>query len=708
VSGDDDLLDVGDRRVTFRTSRDDRRLDPSKTRGERRDRRRSFHAIETLLNARPLLSIMGISPEDDDPFEAQRANADNAMRRLFATYGRENAPQFAVGFFASVFARGLDLLPPLLLGIAIDAIFYDTKPFLPFAPDWAIPATRTGQFWLTVGTIAIAFFGGAAFHYGRNWGWNSFAQNIQHSIRTDTYDKMQRLNMDFFAGKQTGEMMSILSNDVNRLERFLNDGMNSLLRLAAMVIGIAAIMLVLNWQLALVALTPIPLIVVFTYRFIKAIQPKYADVRSSVGKVNSRLENNLGGIQVIKSTNTEDYESDRVDDASLDYFDANWGAIGVRIKFFPALRVISGIGFVLTFLVGGLWVFTGAGPGPLRGTLGTGAFVTFVLYTQRFIWPMAQFGQIINMYQRARASSERIFGLMDEPNRLAENDAATDLIVSEGRVEYDDVTFGYDTERGSSEPTIEDISFTVPGGETLALVGPTGAGKSTVLKLLLRMYDVDDGTIEIDGQDLRDVTLRGLRRSIGYVGQDTFLFYGTVKENIAYGTFDATDAEIEDAARAAEAHGFVSNLPDGYDTMVGERGVKLSGGQRQRIAIARAVLQDPEILVLDEATSDVDTETEMLIQRSIDRLTEDRTTFAIAHRLSTIKDADTIVVLEDGRVAERGTHEDLLGAEGLYANLWAVQAGEIDELPEEFVERATQRVARTDAEGEAEATASDD
>jgi ATP-binding cassette subfamily B protein len=297
---------------------------------------------------------------------------------------------------------------------------------------------------------------------------------------------------------------------------------------------------------------------------------------------------------------------------------------------------------------------------------------------------------------------------MDEPNRLAENDAATDLTVSEGRVEYDDVTFGYDTERGSSEPTIEDISFTVPGGETLALVGPTGAGKSTVLKLLLRMYDVDDGTIEIDGQDLRDVTLRGLRRSIGYVGQDTFLFYGTVKENIAYGTFDATDAEIEDAARAAEAHGFVSNLPDGYDTMVGERGVKLSGGQRQRIAIARAVLQDPEILVLDEATSDVDTETEMLIQRSIDRLTEDRTTFAIAHRLSTIKDADTIVVLEDGRVAERGTHEDLLGAEGLYANLWAVQAGEIDELPEEFVERATQRVARTDAEGEAEATASDD
>jgi ATP-binding cassette subfamily B protein len=517
---------------------------------------------------------------------------------------------------------------------------------------------------------------------------------------------MQRLNMDFFADKQTGEMMSILSNDVNRLERFLNDGMNALFRLAAMVIGIAAIMLLLNWQLALVALLPVPLIVIFTHRFIQTIQPKYAEVRSSVGQVNSRLENNLGGIHVIKSTSTEDYESDRVDDASLDYFDANWDAIGTRIKFFPALRVISGIGFVLTFLIGGLWVLTGAGPGPLRGTLEVGAFVTFVLYTQRFIWPMAQFGQIINMYQRARASSERIFGLMDEPNRLAENDAATELDVGEGRVEYNEVTFGYDTEQGEGGPTVEDISFSVAGGETLALVGPTGAGKSTVLKLLLRMYDVNEGGIEIDGQDLRDVTLRSLRRSIGYVGQDTFLFYGTVKENIAYGTFDASDEAIEEAARAAEAHEFVSNLPDGYDTMVGERGVKLSGGQRQRVAIARAVLQDPEILVLDEATSDVDTETEMLIQRSIDRLTENRTTFSIAHRLSTIKDADGIVVLEDGRIVEEGTHDDLLGAGGLYANLWAVQAGEIDELPEEFVERATQRGART--EGEVEAKADDD
>ncbi len=316
-----------------------------------------------------------------------------------------------------------------------------------------------------------------------------------------------------------------------------------------------------------------------------------------------------------------------------------------------------------------------------------------MLLTQRFIWPMAQFGSIINMYQRAYASSARIFGLMDEPSRIQEDPDAEDLVVTEGEVVYDDVTFGYD----ESETIVEDITFEVEGGDTLALVGPTGAGKSTVLKLLLRMYDVNEGAIRIDGTDLRDVSLPSIRRNIGYVSQNTFLFYGTVKENIEYGTFDASDEEIEEAAKAAEAHDFISNLPDGYDTKVGERGVKLSGGQRQRISIARAILKDPEILILDEATSDVDTETEMLIQRSLDKLTEDRTTFAIAHRLSTIKDADKIVVLEGGKIVERGRHDQLIAKDGLYAHLWGVQAGEIDELPQEFIERAARRTARTDA-----------
>src|SRR6056297_816143 len=599
----------------------------------------------------------GSESGDDDPFADQRERVDDPMRRLVGDYGRPYWSSVALGIGASLGARLLDLLPTILLGIAIDSLFQGIQPFsLPLVPQAWLPSAEVDQFVLVIGLITGSFVVGAGFHWLRNWGFNSFAQDIQHDVRTDSYDTMQRLNMSFFADKQTGELMSILSNDVNQLERFLNDGLNSAFRLVVMVVAIAGYLLYLNPQLALVALSPVPLIAVFTYIFIKKIQPKYAAVRSSVGTVNSRLENNLGGIQVIKSSNTEPFESGRVDDVSRDYYETNWGAITIRIRFFPGLQLISGAGFILTFLVGGLWVFSGSGPGPFTGTLSTGEFVVFILFTQQLVWPMAQFGQIINMYQRAEASAERIFGLMDETDALEADDETDDLVVSEGRVDYDDVSFSYDDD----QPILDDIEFTVEGGDTLALVGPTGAGKSTVLKLLLRLYDVDAGAVRIDGQDSREVSRTSLRQSIGYVGQESYLFYGTVRDNIAYGSFEASDEEIKRAAKAAEAHEFIQNLPEGYDTKVGERGVKLSGGQRQRIDIARAILKDPEILVLDEATSDVDTETEMLIQRSLDRLTEDRTTFSIAHRLSTIKDADQIVVLEGGEVVERGTHEDLL------------------------------------------------
>jgi ATP-binding cassette subfamily B protein len=633
--------------------------------------------------------------DEDDPFEDIREKTDNPMRRLFEEYGWPNVGHFGIGFLGSVAARVLDLLPPLLLGIAIDAIFGPEQFDLPLVPQRFIPTETMPQFWFAITLLGVSFFGGSAFHWVRNYGWNSFAQNIQHSVRTDTYDKMQRLNMDFFAEKQTGEMMSILSNDVNRLERFLNEGMNSLFRLSVMVLGIAAIMFWYNARLAVVALLPIPIIAAITWKFIDIIQPKYATVRKTVGHLNSRLENNLGGIKVIKTFNTESFESERVDDVSQEYYDANWDAIETRILFFPALRVIAGIGFIITFTVGGLWVL---GEAPLwitggQETLNPGVFTAFILYTQRFIWPMAQFGSIINMYQRARASSARMFGLMDTPSRIVEDPDAEALDVTDGHVEYDDVSFGYD-----EETIVDDINFEVEGGNTLALVGPTGAGKSTVLKLLLRMYDVDEGSIEIDHQDIRDVTIPSLRKKLGYVSQDTFMFYGTVSDNIEYGTFGADHEQVVEAAKAAEAHEFIMNLPDGYETEIGERGVKLSGGQRQRLSIARAMLKDPEILILDEATSDVDTETEMLIQRSIDRLTEDRTTFAIAHRLSTIKDADQILVLEDGEIAERGTHDELLAEDGLYAHLWGVQAGEIDELPQEFIERAQKRNAQADVD----------
>ena len=653
-------------------------------------------ASDRLYSSARLTVTVDIEPggDGDDAFEKQRERVENPMRRLFVEYGRPNTPQAAVGVFSSVVSRLLDLVPPLLLGLAIDAVFLSETEFSVWLlPDGWTPDEPAAQFWLVVALLVASFVVAAGFHWLRNWGFNSFAQEIQHSIRTDTYDKMQRLNMEFFADKQTGELMSILSNDVNRLEQFLNDGLNSTFRMGVMVVGIGGILFYFNWQLALIALLPVPLVAFFTYIFIRVIQPKYARVRASVGRVNSRLENNLGGIQVIKSSNTEPYESERVDDASGEYFDANWDAISTRIKFFPGLRLLAGFGFAVTFVVGGLWVLNDTAPGPLSGELTVGTFVVFILYTQRFIWPMAQFGQIINMYQRAYASAERVFGLMDEPDALDESEDARELVVNEGRVEYDGVSFGYGE---TEEWVLEDVSLVAEGGETVAVVGPTGAGKSTLLKLLMRLYDVDEGAVRIDGQDVRDVKLPSLRRHIGYVPQETFLFHGTVRENIRYGSFEASDDEVESAARAAEAHDFITNLPDGYETTVGERGVKLSGGQRQRVALARAVLRDPAILVLDEATSDVDTETEMLIQRSLDQLTADRTTFVIAHRLSTVKDADRIVVLEDGTVVERGTHDKLIEEDGLYAHLWGVQAGEIDELPDEFVKRAARRGARVD------------
>ncbi|GAA0295647.1 ABC transporter ATP-binding protein [Halarchaeum salinum] len=634
--------------------------------------------------------------EEDDPFEDVRDSSGNAMWRLFTEYGREFWGQFTLGVVASIVARLLDLVPPVMLGYAIDTILRDDGTFLAFLPASMRAGWTTGEeVVIAAAIVAGSFVLGSGCHWVRNWGWNAYSQHVQHAVRTDTYERMQRLNMAFFAEKQTGEMMSVLSNDVNRLERFLNDGLNSALRLAVMVVGVAFVLFSYNWRLAILTLLPVPVIALFTYWFVKRIQPKYAAVRSSVGQLNSRLENNLGGIQVIKTSNTEEYEDERVEESSRDYFDANWGAVTIRIKFFPALRVISGLGFVLTFLAGAYWVAVGP-PLGVSGTLSVGAFVVFIQLSQQFIWPMAQFGQIINMYQRARAASERIFGLMDQPSRVAEDPDAEDLVVDDGAVAYEDVTFGYD-----DEAIIEDVSFEIDGGDTLALVGPTGAGKSTVLKLLMRMYDPDAGTIRIDGQEIGDVTLSSLREAIGYVSQDTFLFYGTVAENIRYGSFDADHEDVVEAAKAAQAHEFITNLPEGYDTMVGERGVKLSGGQRQRVDIARAVLKDPEIMILDEATSDVDTETEMLIQRSLDELTQNRTTFTIAHRLSTVKDADTILVLEDGQVAERGTHEELLAADGLYANLWGVQAGEIDELPEAFVERARERGAQRVEEGSA-------
>jgi len=626
---------------------------------------------------------------DAEYVEKHRQEVEHPLIQLFLRYGERSRHWFAVGILSSIGARFLSLVPPVVLGVAIDAVFRNNQAFaLPGVPAARLPNETADQFWFAIVLMGVAMVGQAVLNFVRQTSLNLFSHRVKHEVRTATYQQMQRLDMDFFDEMQTGELISILSNDTNRLEQFLDSMMGEAIQLGVLMAGTAVVLLWLNPQLAAITLVVIPLSILFTYWYTRLAEERYADVRSSIGDLNSRLENNLNGIQVIKASNTEEYEDDRVEDHSYKYFRLDWLALRLSFVYRPGLQALTSLAFIATFVVGGVWILEGP-PGPFSGDLSVGSLVTFLLLTQRMVNPLAQMGTIVERYEDARASTKRILGLMSLSASVEDAPDATVLDAVRGRVRFRDVSFGYE-----DETVLEDVDFEVEPGETVGVVGPTGAGKTTIVKLLLRLYDVDDGEIEIDGHDVRDVTLSSLRRSMGYVGQDNFLFDGTVRENIEYGHFVADHGEVEEAAKRAEAHEFIRNLPEGYDTDIGERGVKLSGGQRQRVAIARTILQHPEILIFDEATSAVDTETEMLIQQSIDKLAADRTTFVIAHRLSTVRDADTILVVEEGRIVQRGTHEELLAEGGLYANLWRVQAGEIEQLPDEFVREASARVAR--------------
>jgi len=667
-----------------------------------------------------------MAADDRNAFEVYRDRVDRPLLRLFREYGAAEVHWLAIGMAANVVARVAGLVPPVVLGVAIDAVFTGSGPYtLPLVPDAWLPTAGPAQFRLSVVLIVGSFLVTGVFTWIYGIAANNFAHRVMHAVRTDSFDRMQRLDMTFFDDKQTGEVMSVLNNDASNLEVFLDNALQNSARLGVMVVGIAGVLFYYNYELAVVTLSAIPVMILFTLWFMRAVEPRYVAQRSVVGDLNTALENALSGVELVKTSNTEPYESERVETASHRYFERTMSILRLNYVYRPGMELFAGLAFAATFAVGGYWLSAGP-PGPFTTTLTVGTFVTFVLLTQQFVAPLAEVSNIIDQYENAKASCERVFGLRDIPIRITDADDAVALGSGRpgdaadgdpgesatpdhggvaGAVEYDDVSFAYPENAlvdptDADEPVISGVSFAADPGDTVALVGPTGAGKSTLLKLLLRLYDATDGAVRVDGHDVRDVTVESLRSAVGYVAQDTTLFDGTIAENIRYGRFTGVDDAVEsdavrerviEAATAAEAHEFIDSLPNGYETRIGEQGVKLSGGQRQRVAIARVVLQDPAILILDEATSAVDTETEMLIQRSLDELAADRTTFVIAHRLSTVTDADTTLVLEDGEVVERGSHDDLLAADGLYAKLWGVQAGEIEELPEEFVDRARER-----------------
>jgi ATP-binding cassette subfamily B protein len=575
-------------------------------------------------------------------------------------YSRAYRDDFWKAVVCSILNKLFDLAPPALIGMAVDVVIQQHNSWIAQIGIKDI----AGQLLFLTLLSALIWGLESLFEYAYQRLWRNLAQNIQHDLRLDAYDHLQNLELDYFEERSTGGLLSILNDDINQLERFLDVGANDILQVLTTVIVIGGVFFLFTPDIAWMAMLPIPFILIGAVGFQSFLTPRYALVREKVSLLNSRLANNLSGIMMIKSFTTEAYELDRLKQESEAYRYSNQLAIALSSAFVPIIRIVILTGFTAILYFGGLEV--------VSGKLAVGSYSMLVFLTQRLLWPLTDLGKTLDLYQRAMASTRRVMKLLATPIAIPSGHLSLVSSQIRGDLELQGVTFAYQ----DYQPVLQNLSLTIPAGKTTAIVGSTGSGKSTLVKLLLRFYEIQAGTIYLDGTDIREIQLGDLRRSMGLVSQDVFLFHGTVRDNIAYGKADATVDEIVTAAETAEAHRFILNLPYGYDTIVGERGQKLSGGQRQRLAIARAVLKNPPILILDEATSAVDNETGAAIVRSLDRITQNRTTIAIAHRLSTIRHADWIYVLEKGQIIEQGLHEDLLCKQGVYAGLWQVQTGE--------------------------------
>ena len=572
---------------------------------------------------------------------------------------RQHRGTVLLASLCSVVNKVWDLAPPVLIGMAIDVVAAREDSFL---ATMGYPDVYNQLYILTAITVVIWVLE-SLFQYFYAVLWRNLAQTAQHELRMSAYTHIQNLEMQWYSEQSTGSLMAIMNDDVNQLERFLDQGATDLLHVATTIIVVGAIMISVAPEVAFLAILPVPVIVAGSFIYQRRIGVRYTKVRGKVADLNALLNNNLHGITTIKSFTAEEREVERVEEASTSYRDANREAIRLSASFVPIIRMAILFAFTANMLVGGWFA--------LEGRISLGAYSVIVFITQRLLWPLTRLGETFDLYQRAMASTARVLDLLDTEVGIVEGDRNLESV--RGEIEFSDVGFSYP----NREIVLNDIDLTVPAGKTVGLVGSTGSGKTTLVRLMLRFHDPDSGIVRLDGHDVRELTLDSLRGSISLVSQTTTLFPGSVRDNVRYGDPDADDETVVEAARVAEALSFIEELPDAWDTDIGEGGHRLSGGQRQRIAIARAVLKDAPVLVLDEATSNVDNETEAALKRSIERISVGRTTLIIAHRLSTVRNADVIAVIGDGAISETGTHEELLERSGLYSRLWAVQTGEV-------------------------------
>ena len=580
----------------------------------------------------------------------------NSLKNLYL-YSKEQETKVRRGILYSILNKLFDLAPPVLIGIAIDIVVEGSDSFL---GSLGIEDRRQQLIVLAFLTFIIWALE-STFDYVAAVTWRNISQDVEHSLRTDTFKNVLGLDLQYFENKSSGRLMAVLNDDVNQLEKFLDTGANKLLQTLTTVVVIGGTFLYISPLIAIFAFIPIPIIIFGSFKFTKTIASRYTRIRNAIETLNANLSNSLSGVLTVKSFNREEKEFNRILTSSTEVKSANYHAIKLSAAFIPIIRIAILFGFTATLLIGGFMA--------LDGEINVAMYSVLLFITQRLLWPLTELGDTFDLYQRAMASFKRINALKNTQPDIQNGSIEAGSI--EKLIALEDVNFSY----VDNFPVLNDVSINIKKGSTTAIVGSTGSGKSTLIKLLLRLYDVKAGKIKFDGIDIKDLNIHSLRKTIGLVSQDIFLFEGTVFENIAYGNLEASNGDIWKAAKLSESDEFINLLPKKEDTIVGERGQKLSGGQRQRISIARAILKNPEILILDEATSAVDNETEAAIQRSLDTLKEGRTVIAIAHRLSTIRNADIIYVLEKGQIVESGTHEELVKLKKVYANLWDVQTG---------------------------------